>query len=48
MTGAGPFGAMEMGGMFTLLKVRDDLPAGSTQVPGGYRHPPTSCARRIT
>jgi len=33
MTGTGPFGALEMGGMFTTLKVRRD------QAPGDYRDP---------
>ncbi len=47
MTGAGPFGAIEMGGMFTVLKVRHDLPASGTADPGWYRHPPNSSARRI-
>ncbi|HIL22784.1 MAG TPA: copper oxidase, partial [Alcanivorax sp.] len=28
MTGDGPFGSVEMGGMFTMLKVRADQPAG--------------------
>ena len=35
--GAGPFGSMDMGGMFTILKVRDKLPAGID--PGWYEHP---------
>jgi FtsP/CotA-like multicopper oxidase with cupredoxin domain len=39
MTGAGPFGAMEMGGMFTVVKVRDDQKTGDYSDPGWYRHP---------
>ena len=35
--GAGPFGYITMGGMFTLLKVRDDIT--SYDDPGWYRHP---------
>jgi FtsP/CotA-like multicopper oxidase with cupredoxin domain len=35
--GAGPFGTIDMGGMFTILKIRDRLPAGGD--PGWYRHP---------
>ena len=31
MTGRGPYGAIEMGGMFSMLKVRDRLPAASTE-----------------
>ncbi len=35
--GRGPFGAIDMGGMFTILKVREEL-AGSGD-PGWYDHP---------
>ena len=45
MTGRGPFGALEMGGMFSVLKVRDDLAAGDYADPGWYRHPPGTVAR---
>jgi FtsP/CotA-like multicopper oxidase with cupredoxin domain len=45
--GTGPFGAIEMGGMFTVVKVRDDLAAGDDRDPGWYRHPHGSVARRI-
>ena len=37
MTGEGPFGAIEMGGMFTVLKVREGIT--SYEDPGWYRHP---------
>jgi hypothetical protein len=47
MTGDGPFGPIEMGGMFTLLKVRDDLPRGRYEDPGWYRHPPGTQARLV-
>jgi len=40
MTGQGPFGALEMGGMFTVVKVRGDLAPGDYRDPGWYRHPP--------
>ena len=40
MTGTGPFGPLEMGGMFTTLKVRADLAAGDYRDPGDFRHPP--------
>jgi hypothetical protein len=39
MTGAGPFGPLEMGGMFTVVKVRDDQKPGDYSDPGWYRHP---------
>jgi len=39
MTGAGPFGALEMGGMFTVVKVRDGQKAGDYLDPGWYAHP---------
>ncbi|GIK86394.1 MAG: copper oxidase [Burkholderiales bacterium] len=39
MTGAGPFGALEMGGMFTVVKIRDDQKPGDYTVPGWYTHP---------
>jgi FtsP/CotA-like multicopper oxidase with cupredoxin domain len=39
MTGKGPFGLLEMGGMFTVVKVRDNLAAGDYRDPGWYRHP---------
>jgi len=35
--GKGPFSAIDMGGMFTIIKVRDDLT--SYDDPGWYRHP---------
>ncbi|MBI1731987.1 MAG: copper oxidase [Gammaproteobacteria bacterium] len=39
MTGDGPFGPIEMGGMFTVVKVRDDLAPGEHRDPGWYRNP---------
>ncbi|WP_339651472.1 copper oxidase [Halopseudomonas pelagia] len=39
MTGDGPFGSVEMGGMFTMLKVRADQPAGDYRDPGWYQQP---------
>ena len=44
MTGQGPFGAMEMGGMFTVVKVRPDVKAGDYRDPGWYRQPKGSVA----
>jgi FtsP/CotA-like multicopper oxidase with cupredoxin domain len=48
MAGKGPFGNMEMGGMFTVIKVRDDLAPGDFTDPGWYRHPPGTVARRVS
>jgi hypothetical protein len=39
MTGAGPFGSLEMGGMFTVLKVRKDQKPGDYKDPGWFSHP---------
>ena len=39
MTGQGPYGPIEMGGMFTTLKVRDDLARNDYKDPGWYRQP---------
>ncbi|QNM98037.1 multicopper oxidase family protein [Chitinimonas koreensis] len=39
MSGQGPFGPIEMGGMFTVLKVRADQAPGDYRDPGWYAHP---------
>lgn len=39
MSGQGPYGPLEMGGMFTVLKVRDEQPAGDYHDPGWYVPP---------
>jgi FtsP/CotA-like multicopper oxidase with cupredoxin domain len=39
MAGEGPFGGIEMGGMFTVLKVRKDQRPGDYKDPGWYQHP---------
>ena len=44
MTGQGPFGAMGMGGMFSVVKVRRDQPPGHYKNPGWYAHPPGTVA----
>ena len=44
MTGQGPFGPLEMGGMFTVVKVREGLARGDYKDPGWYRHPKGSVA----
>jgi FtsP/CotA-like multicopper oxidase with cupredoxin domain len=48
MGGEGPFGPMEMGGMFTTLKVRADLARGDYKDPGWYRHPKGTLAYEWT
>jgi FtsP/CotA-like multicopper oxidase with cupredoxin domain len=48
MTGEGPFGGVEMGGMFSVVKVRRDLPAGDYRDPGWFKHPPGTVAREWT
>jgi FtsP/CotA-like multicopper oxidase with cupredoxin domain len=42
----GPFGYIDMGGMFTILKVRDRLQGQGD--PGWYQHPPGTVARPAT
>jgi hypothetical protein len=39
MGGEGPFGGVEMGGMFTVMKVRPDQQAGDYKDPGWFKHP---------
>jgi hypothetical protein len=39
MTGEGPFGSVEMGGMFSVLKVRKDQKPGDYKDPGWFKHP---------
>ena len=39
MSGEGPFGSVEMGGMFSVVKVRRDQPRGDYKDPGWYKHP---------
>jgi len=39
MTGQGPYGAVEMGGMFSVLKVRRDQKPGDYKDPGWYKQP---------
>jgi hypothetical protein len=48
MTGQGPFGGVEMGGMFSILKVRRDQKPGDYSDPGWFRHPPGTLAREWT
>ena len=45
MMGEGPFGPLEMGGMFTVVKVRDGIETYAD--PGWYKHPLGEVARKI-
>jgi manganese oxidase len=45
MAGTGPFGAIEMGGMFTVIKVREGI--ASYDDPGWYNQPPGTTARKV-
>jgi hypothetical protein len=47
MTGRGPYGSVEMGGMFSVLKVRDDLASGDYRDPGWYRMPAGTQAHAV-
>lgn len=47
MMGEGPFGPIEMGGMFTVLKVRDELEQGDYSDPGWYKHPEGTVAYKV-
>ena len=48
MTGQGPFGPIEMGGMFTVVKVRPGMKPGDYRDPGWYRRPAGSAAYEWT
>jgi manganese oxidase len=48
MTGTGPFGNIEMGGMFTVLKVRDEIQRGDFTDPGWYPFRPQDIAKKIS
>jgi FtsP/CotA-like multicopper oxidase with cupredoxin domain len=45
MGGAGPYGSIDMGGMFTVLKVRDRLARDDYRDPGWYQPPPGMVAK---
>ncbi len=48
MTGTGPFGPVGMGGMFSVVKVRDDVKRGDYADPGPYKHPAGTLANEYT
>jgi hypothetical protein len=47
MSGEGQFGPAEMGGMFALIKVREDLAANDYRDPGQYQHPAGTVAHEV-
>jgi len=48
MTGWGQFGPIEMGGMFSVVKVREDLPERDYRDPGWYKFPDNTVASKVT
>ena len=48
MTGTGPYGPVGMGGMFSVVKVRDDIQRGDFKDPGPYPHPAGTLASEYT
>ncbi|SFN29098.1 Multicopper oxidase with three cupredoxin domains (includes cell division protein FtsP and spore coat protein CotA) [Variovorax sp. OV329] len=48
MSGTGPFGPIEMGGMFSVVKVRDNVKPGDYRDPGWYKHAQGTVAREYT
>lgn len=48
MTGKDQFGAVEMGGMFTTVKVREGLAKNDYKDPGYYQHPKGTVAHEVS
>ncbi|EHR70083.1 putative multicopper oxidase [Burkholderiales bacterium JOSHI_001] len=48
MAGQGPFGTLEMGGMFSTIKVRANLARDDYRDPGWFPHPPGTVAHEFT
>ena len=48
MTGDGPFGSVEMGGMFSVVKVRRGQQRGDYRDPGWFKHPAGTVAYEFT
>jgi FtsP/CotA-like multicopper oxidase with cupredoxin domain len=46
MSGEGQFGPIEMGGMFTVLKIREGITSYGD--PGPYKNPPGTVARKVS
>jgi hypothetical protein len=47
MTGFGQFGPIEMGGMFTIMKIREGLAPNDYSDPGPYKNPPGTVAYKV-
>ena len=47
MTGFGQFGPLEMGGMFTVMKVREGIARNDYADPGWFKHPPGTVAYEV-
>ncbi|HSC56283.1 MAG TPA: copper oxidase, partial [Nitrospira sp.] len=47
MTGFGQYGPIEMGGMFSVVKVREGLAHDDYKDPGPYKHPAGTVAHRV-
>lgn len=47
MTGSGQFGPIEMGGMFTVMKIREELARDDYKDPGPYKHPAGTVAYEV-
>jgi hypothetical protein len=47
MTGFGQFGPIEMGGMFSVVKVREGLDRNDYKDPGWYKHPAGTVSREV-
>ena len=47
MTGKAQFGAVEMGGMFTTVKIREGQARNDFKDPGDFKHPKNTVAREV-
>jgi hypothetical protein len=47
MTGFGQFGPIEMGGMFSVVKVREGMAPNDYKDPGWYKHPAGNVAHEV-
>ncbi|TAL81386.1 MAG: copper oxidase, partial [Beijerinckiaceae bacterium] len=47
MTGTGQFGPIEMGGMFTVMKIREGLARDDYKDPGPYKNPRGTVAHAV-
>jgi len=47
MAGNGPFGSIEMGGMFTVMKIREGMARDDYRDPGPYNYPEGTVAHEV-